>query len=64
MLMQTLAQWLDSIDEHLLDWSDECRSALCYRFQSDETHKLYASFEELGRGEPEGAGGSWMGLDA
>ncbi len=62
--MQTLAQWLDSIDEHLLDWSDECRSALCYRFQSDETHKLYASFEELGRAEPEGAGGSWMGLDA
>ena len=64
VLMQTLAQWLDSIDEHLLVWSDECRSALGYRIQSDETHKLYASFEELGRAEPEGAGGSWMGLDA
>jgi len=64
MLLETLARWLDGIDEQLLDWSDECRSALGYRLQSDETHKLYASFEELGQAEPEGAGGSWMVPDA
>ncbi len=60
VLMETLAQWLDGIDEQFLDWSDECRSALGYRIQSDEMHKLYASFEEFGQAEPEGAGGSWM----
>ena len=59
VLIETLAQWLDGSDEHLLDWSDECRSALGYRIQSDETHKLYASFEELEQAEPDGAGGSW-----
>jgi hypothetical protein len=64
VLMETLARWLDGIDERLLDWSDECRSALGYRIQSDETHKLYASFEELGQAEPEGAGCSWIVPDA
>jgi hypothetical protein len=64
VLMETFAQWLDGIDEHLLDWSDECRSALGYRIQSDETHQLYASFEELGQAEPEGACVSWMVPDA
>jgi len=52
VLMETLAQWLDGIDEQLLDWSDECRSALGYRIQSDETNKLYASYEELGQAAP------------
>jgi hypothetical protein len=64
VLMETLARWLDAIDEQLLDWGDECRSALGYRIQSDETHKLYTSFEELEQAEPEGAGGSWMVPDA
>jgi hypothetical protein len=64
VLMEILAQWLDGVDEQLLDWSDECRSALGYRIQSDETNKLYASFEELGQAEPEGACGSWMVPDA
>jgi hypothetical protein len=64
LLMETLAQWLDGIDEQLLDWSDECRSALGYRIQSDETNELYASFEELGQAEPDGAGGSWVVPDA
>ena len=64
VLMETLAQWLDGSDEHLLDWSDECRSAPGYRIQSDETDKLYGSFEELEQAEPEGAGGSWMVPDA
>lgn len=64
LLMETLAQWLDGIDEQLLDWSDECRSALGYRIQSDGTNKLYASFDELGQAEPDGAGGSWMVPDA
>jgi hypothetical protein len=64
VLMETLARWLDGIDEQRLDWSDECRSALGYRIQSDETHKIYASFEELEQAEPEGAGASWMAPDA
>lgn len=64
MLMETLAQWLDGIDEQILDWSDECRSVLGYRIQSDETNKIYASFEELGKAEPDGACGSWMVPDA
>jgi hypothetical protein len=64
MLMETLAQWLDGINEQLLDWSDECRFVLGYRIQSDETNKIYASFEELGQAEPDGACGSWMVPDA
>jgi hypothetical protein len=64
VLMETLAQWLNGSDEHLLGWSDECRSALGYRIQSDEAHKLYASFEELEQAEPDGVGGSWMVPDA
>src|ERR1700686_5437740 len=64
VLMETLAQWLDGIDEQLLDWSDECRSALGYRIQSGETNKIYASFEELEQAEPDGAGASWMAPDA
>jgi hypothetical protein len=64
MLMETLAQWLDGIDEQLLDWSDECRSVLGFRIQSDETNKIYASLEELGQAEPDGACGSWMVPDA
>ena len=64
VLMETLGEWLDGIDEQLLDWGDECRSALGYRIQSDETHKLYASFEELEQAEPEGAGASWVAPDA
>lgn len=64
VLMETLARWLDSIDEQLLDWSDECRSALGYRIQSDETGKIYSSFEDLEQAEPEGAGAFWMAPDA
>ena len=64
VLMETLAQWLDGIDEHLLDWGDECRYALGYRIQSDETGKISASFEELEQAESEGAGASWMAPDA
>jgi len=64
LLMETLGEWLDGIDEQLLDWSDECRSALGYRIQSDETNELYGSFEELGQAEPDGACGSWMVPDA
>jgi hypothetical protein len=60
MLMETLARWLDRVDERLLDWSDECRYALGYSIQSDETGKIYASFEELEQAEPEGVGASWM----
>jgi hypothetical protein len=63
VLMETLAQWLDGIDEHLLDWSDECRYALGYRIQSDETNKIYASFEELEQAEPDGVCASWMASD-
>ena len=64
VLMEALSEWLDGVDEQLLDWSDECRSALGYRIQSDETNKNYASFEELERAEPDGAGASWMVPDA
>jgi len=64
VLMETLGEWLDDVDEQLLDWGDECRSALGYRLQSDETNKIYASFEELEQAEPEGAGGSWVVPDA
>ncbi|HEY6406763.1 MAG TPA: hypothetical protein VIY29_04755 [Ktedonobacteraceae bacterium] len=64
VLMETLTWWLDGVYEQLLDWSDECRYALGYCIQSDETDKIYASFEELGQAEPEGVGGSWMVPDA
>jgi hypothetical protein len=64
VLMETFDEWLDGIDEQLLDWSDECRSALGYCIQSDETHKIYASFDELGQAEPDGACVSWMVPDA
>ena len=64
VLMETLGEWLDGVDEQLLDWSDECRSALGYRIQSDETNKFYPSFEELGQAEPDGACASWMVPDA
>ncbi len=47
LLMEILGEWLDDVDEQLLDWGDECRSALGYRIQSDETNKIYGSFEEL-----------------
>lgn len=60
MLMETLAQWLDGIDEFLLDWGDEARHVLGYRIQSDETNKIYASFEELEQAEPEGSCSSWV----
>jgi len=52
VLMEALSEWLDGVDEQLLDWSDECRSALGYRIQSDETNKIYASFDELGHAPP------------
>ncbi len=64
VLMETLARWLDGVDEQLLDWSDECRYALGYRIQSDETGEIYASFEELEQAEPDGACTSWMVPDA
>jgi hypothetical protein len=64
VLMETLARWLDGVDEQLLDWSDECRYALGYRIQSDETGEIYASFEELEQAEPDGACASWMVPDA
>jgi hypothetical protein len=64
VLMETLARWLDGIDEQLLDWSDECRYALGYRIQSDETGEIYASFEELERAEPDGACACWVVPDA
>lgn len=64
LLMQTLSEWLDDVDEQLLDWSDECHSALGYRLQSDETNNIYASFEELWQEEPDGECGSWMAPDA
>jgi len=60
MLMETLARWLDRVDERLLDWSDECRYALGFSIQSDETGKIYASFEELEQAEPDGVCASWM----
>ena len=64
LLMEIFGEWLDDVDEQLLDWGDECRSALGYRIQSDETHKIYGSFEELEQAEPDGAGGSWVVPDA
>ncbi len=64
VLMETLGEWLDGVDEQLLDWSDECRSALGYRIQLDETNKFYPLFEELGQAEPDGACASWMVSDA
>ena len=64
LLMEILGEWLDDVDEQLLDWGDECRSALGYCIQSDETNKIYASFEELEQAEPDGAGGSWTVPDA
>src|SRR6266568_2795224 len=64
VLMETLARWLDGVVEQLLDWSDECRYALGYRIQSDETNKIYTSFEELERAEPDGACASWIVPDA
>src|SRR5215470_4631187 len=63
VLMETLAQWLDGIDEHLLDWSDECRYALGYCIQSDKTNKSYTLFEELEQMESEGACASWIASD-
>jgi hypothetical protein len=60
VLMETLARWLDGVDEQLLDWSDECRYALGYSIQSDETSMIYASFEELEQAEPDGVCASWM----
>jgi hypothetical protein len=64
VLMETLAQWLDGVEEQLLDWSDDCRYALGYRIQSDETDKISASFEELEQAVPDGVCASWMGPDA
>ncbi len=64
VLIETLAQWLDDIDAQLLDWSDECRYALGYRVQSDETNEIYPSFEEFEQMEPEGIGASWIAPDA
>lgn len=64
VLMETLARWLDGIDEQLLDWSDECRYTLGYRIQSDESGEVYASFEELERAEPGGVCACWVVLDA
>jgi hypothetical protein len=64
MLMEKLARWLDGVDERLLDWSDECRYALGYRFQSDETGEIYASFAELEQAEPDGTWTSRMVPDA
>jgi hypothetical protein len=60
VLMETFARWLDGVDAQLLDWSDECRYALGYRIQSNETGKIYGSFEELERAEPDGVCASWM----
>ncbi len=59
VLMETLAQWLDGDDERL-DWSDEYRYALGYRLQSDETEKIYTSFDELEQAEPGGECVSWI----
>jgi hypothetical protein len=64
VFMETLARWLDRVDEQLLDWGDECREALGYRLQSDETGEIYASFEELERAQPGGACTSWVVPDA
>lgn len=64
VLLETLAQWLDGVDEQLLDWGDEYRYALGYRIQSDETERIYTSFEELEQAEPDGACASWIVPDA
>ena len=64
VLMETLTWWLDGVYEQLLDWSDECRYALGYCIQSDETDKIYASFEELELAESDGVCASWMVPDA
>ena len=64
VLMETLGRWLDGVDEQLLDLSDESRYTLGYRIQSDETDKIYASFDELEEAEPDGACASWMVPDA
>jgi hypothetical protein len=40
VLMETLGRWLDGVDEHLLDWSDESCYALGYLIQLDETDKI------------------------
>lgn len=61
MLMKMLAEWLEGADEHVqdLEWIDECRYALGYRVQSDETETIYASFDELAETEPD-ACASWI----
>jgi hypothetical protein len=64
VLMETLTKWLDGIDELPLEWSDEFRYVLGYRVQSDETDKIYTSFEELALAEPEGSCSSWIIPDA
>ena len=62
ILMETIAQWLDLADEHIqyLEWTDEYRYAMGYRVQSDETNKIYASFDELHEAEPESPYSSWV----
>ena len=60
--MATIAEWLDLADEHLqyLEWTDEYRYAMGYRVQSDETGKIYPSFDDLYEAEPDAATCSWV----
>src|SRR5439155_4224303 len=66
ILMETIAQWLDLADEHIqyLEWTDEYRYAMGYRVQSDETNKIYTSFDVLHEAEPECPCSSWVVPDA
>src|SRR5579884_1273694 len=60
-LAKVIAQWLDDAEEHLqyLDWSDEFRFAVGYAVESDETGKIYDSFDLLRESEAD-AGYSWV----
>ncbi len=62
ILMKTIVQWLDDADEHVqyLDWTDEYRYQVGYRIQSDDTEKIYASFDELNEAEPDDPCASWI----
>src|SRR5947199_10494131 len=62
ILMATIAEGLDLSDEHVqyLEWTDEYRYAMGYRVQSDETGKIYPSFDDLYEAEPDAATCSWV----
>lgn len=62
VFMKTIEEWLDLADEHLecLDCSDLYRYALGYSVQSEETQRVYATFEALCEAEPENGLASWV----